>query len=397
MGRTGKTLTRRELYDLVWSRPGRDIAKDLGISDVGLSKACRRAHIPRPAVGYWAKKAVGKPTLKPVLPPRGLGESDEVQLGGRTDWAERETDEEILNTPIAPPPSFPEGLDQVVARAKKLVGKVRIPANLTNGHPLITAQLQEDERRREKQRASTYSFSWDAPRFDSQSGRRKLRILNALFLSLARCGYRPWLHIKEEIAAMVQVGGQRISFTLESKTLKIQRKSQRQGRPPAPPETLKLLISWWQPPPDIQLSWEDGVTSLESQLTDVAIGLLVAGEWSYRSGVQRRFEWRIERKQDLENKIRQAKEEAERREKERQLKIERDRRDQLVAEVRSWNLAAEIRRYVQAVEARAELNTDSPGSSHYQGWVAWALTEADRLDPLASKSSEGPQGRGVGA
>lgn len=35
-------LTRRELYDLVWSKPLRDVAADLGISDVGLAKVCAR-------------------------------------------------------------------------------------------------------------------------------------------------------------------------------------------------------------------------------------------------------------------------------------------------------------------------------------------------------------------
>jgi hypothetical protein len=387
MGRSGKTFTRQELYDLVWSRPGRDIARELGISDVGLSKMCRRAHVPRPGLGYWAKKAAGKPTLKPALPQRGLGEADEVQLGGRAYWMARETDEEILSAPIAPPPSFPEKLAEVSARAKSLVGKVRIPANLTNRHPLIDIQLQEDERRREKQRASSYPLSWEAPRFDSPSGRRKLRILNALFLSFSRCGCRPSLHVREELAAGVQVGGQRISFTLESRTPKIQRRSQTQERSTTQRETLKLAIAWWQSPPDIQLSWEDGTESLESQVTSIAVGILVAGEWSYRSSVQRHFEWRIERKKRLEDEIRRAREEAERLERERQLRIEKDRRDRLVAEVRAWNLAADIRRYVQAVQARQDVHADSSGPSQGREWVAWALAEANRLDPLGLQDS----------
>ena len=33
-------LTRCELYDLVWSKPLREVASDLGISDVGLAKVC---------------------------------------------------------------------------------------------------------------------------------------------------------------------------------------------------------------------------------------------------------------------------------------------------------------------------------------------------------------------
>lgn len=50
-----RTLSRQELYDLVWSEPKSSLARRLGISDVGLAKACRRAHIPVPGLGYWAK------------------------------------------------------------------------------------------------------------------------------------------------------------------------------------------------------------------------------------------------------------------------------------------------------------------------------------------------------
>jgi hypothetical protein len=53
-------LSRRELYDLVWSKPMRDVAADLGISDVGLSKVCERHRVPRPEQGYWNKKSAGK-------------------------------------------------------------------------------------------------------------------------------------------------------------------------------------------------------------------------------------------------------------------------------------------------------------------------------------------------
>lgn len=48
-------LTRTELYELVWSEPMTKLAKRFGISDVGLAKACRRAGIPVPERGYWAK------------------------------------------------------------------------------------------------------------------------------------------------------------------------------------------------------------------------------------------------------------------------------------------------------------------------------------------------------
>jgi hypothetical protein len=55
-------LTRRAMYDLVWSRPMTKVAEDLGISDVALKKICDKHRVPTPTRGYWAKRDAGKPT-----------------------------------------------------------------------------------------------------------------------------------------------------------------------------------------------------------------------------------------------------------------------------------------------------------------------------------------------
>ena len=44
-----------ELKVLVYSKPLRDIAHDLGISDVALAKHCKKQGIEKPPRGYWAK------------------------------------------------------------------------------------------------------------------------------------------------------------------------------------------------------------------------------------------------------------------------------------------------------------------------------------------------------
>ncbi|MGH7826451.1 MAG: hypothetical protein ACREQ7_14905 [Candidatus Binatia bacterium] len=60
---------REQLYDEVWSEPTQNVAKKYGLSDVGLAKVCKKLQIPRPGLGYWAKKAAGKPVGKrPPLP-----------------------------------------------------------------------------------------------------------------------------------------------------------------------------------------------------------------------------------------------------------------------------------------------------------------------------------------
>lgn len=62
------TISREELFALVWKTSLRHLAKDFALSDVGLAKLCRRHDIPTPPVGYWAKLAHGRDVLRPELP-----------------------------------------------------------------------------------------------------------------------------------------------------------------------------------------------------------------------------------------------------------------------------------------------------------------------------------------
>lgn len=61
-------LKRSALRALVWSKPMTHIARDLGISDVGLAKTCRRHGVPVPPRGHWAKLAAGKSSPQTPMP-----------------------------------------------------------------------------------------------------------------------------------------------------------------------------------------------------------------------------------------------------------------------------------------------------------------------------------------
>jgi len=52
-------LTRQQLYDLVWSKPIRDVAEEFGYSDKGMAKICNRYNVPRPQQGYWNRIQAG--------------------------------------------------------------------------------------------------------------------------------------------------------------------------------------------------------------------------------------------------------------------------------------------------------------------------------------------------
>lgn len=64
-----KTVSRKELYEQVWSKPMTKVAADYGVTGTALKKTCDRHHIPTPERGYWAKLEYGKRVNKEALPP----------------------------------------------------------------------------------------------------------------------------------------------------------------------------------------------------------------------------------------------------------------------------------------------------------------------------------------
>src|ERR1035437_9460398 len=67
------SLTRKELYDLVWEQPLSRLAKTS-------RKICKRMNIPIPAMGHWQKIQYGKRVIVTKLPTKYEGK-DEITLG----------------------------------------------------------------------------------------------------------------------------------------------------------------------------------------------------------------------------------------------------------------------------------------------------------------------------
>jgi hypothetical protein len=70
-GELSSRYNREALSEKAWVQPMQKLAKEFGISDVGLAKVCKKLFVPVPGHGYWARKAAGqkmepKPALLPV-------------------------------------------------------------------------------------------------------------------------------------------------------------------------------------------------------------------------------------------------------------------------------------------------------------------------------------------
>lgn len=365
-------LTREALYDLIWSKPKTALAKELGLSDVALGKACANGRVPVPPRGYWAARGAGKRVRPIPLPPRGLGESDTVEIGRSVGW--------YYNEPVGelpPPPEFPETLEVVIERAKKQVGKVSVRRSLASLHPLVARLLEEDDERRT--RAAANRFTLHPPKFDTPPAKRRLRLINALFLALSRAGCRPSSRGDEAEELGALVGHQYVSFSVIPA-----KRSRRNDRLFGPDDTkarlpLKITVAASCPcPVGLTTEWQDAEgIPLEDCLQNIVVHILVFGELQYRARTVGHYEWLAKRKRAQDEEARAARERAEQERQEALRRKEAARQERLIAQAQNWQRAADIRAFVFAVRNHVEASLHS---EELERWVAWALSQADALD-----------------
>lgn len=370
------TLTREALYERVWANPMRMLAVEFGVSDAWLKKLCTAARVPAPDRGYWAKLRAGKPVIRLKLPQRGPGEAEAVTIGGPSHGWTWDPEAELKDE-LPAPPVYPEPLADVQARVERGLGKVVRSRDLANPAVPVRKLLEEDERRRQKQAQSPYPSSFGNPLFESPFEHRRLRVINALALALAKQGYRLTTEGKAARDLQVVVGSQRVSFQLDHPAAKPDHWGQWSARP-GPADRLKLQLKPRFGEGILRRVWEDAApTKLEDLLSEIAVALIVAGEAEYRNGQLAHHAYLVKRRADNEAEVEKRRGETERLARETRAAEAKARRELLFAQAAAWRSARDIRGFVDDVLA-------TPGSSPPEDlarWAQWARDEADLIDP----------------
>lgn len=364
----------------------RRLAKEWGISDVGLAKVCRKHDIPCPPVGYWAKKQFGKAPAPTPLPPR---KSDDVE----TIRIYRRSDHEAADVPPPPPPVYDEDIPLLLSQAEALP-KLTIPKSLRNPHKFV------EEMRRHYQDPSPWYREHDFYRPTGNSKRqlihvsrpqshRAMLLLDTLFKAIEKLGGE----IEEggpkwDRRPRVFLAGEEVTAVRLRERYKQQRK-----------------------PPDLKSSWS------YSSLEYIPLGLFVLDSgpsycekpfacdtadhrieddlnaiiirWVHDAGQQRisrRLAEEEQRRQAEEERLRQQREAERQRIRDdlkRRQREEQARVDALLRDAAAWNQARLLREYVGVVEQAAMQKQEQivPGGK-LDDWVRWAREQADRLDPL---------------
>ncbi len=369
MSSTG--FTREELYELVWSEPMIKLAARYGISGNGLAKACRRANIPVPERGYWARQQVGQKVSKKPLPSAQAGTPAHVTIYPPS------------KRPAPPePPPVPASVREAIENERKTIKPVIVPATLSNPHRIVAAWLQDNRERRRESRHDPWRRNLHKAIDATDLDKRRLRILSALFKALEARGYKLVVDQYSRRGVQVAIGNEKVDLQLTERIQQVRRKlaeeekakrsdlSTRGRWTQAKVPTGELILSFKQPDRyRLMKEWrETPETPLENRLGEAIAEL--AGMFE---------ELHLIRVREAEARAAQLKIEEERRRAEMERKRETLRYRRLLSQSQNWQTAADIRAFVTAVES-----TPLANSERFNAWKIWALGHADRIDPLRS-------------
>lgn len=156
------------------------LASKFGVSSSYMARICKLLNVPRPERGYWAKLAVGRAPLKPVLP--------DPRPGDELAWV-REKDHSNVIRPLPRPPT------------KRKKRKSKLNSAVTGPHPLIQGVKVLFETGRFK---SENGYLRPDKRnlvdliISKESLDKGLAFADELFINLERSGHRVLLEPKGE-------------------------------------------------------------------------------------------------------------------------------------------------------------------------------------------------------
>lgn len=357
---------REKLYDQVWASPMRAVAKEHGLSDVGLAKVCKKLNIPTPGLGYWRRKECGFHVLRTPLPKaeHGLTAVSRVPVGSRPE-----------------PLRIPEDH----------MSPVRIPPPTERLHPLAKQTERAFANGSQDQFGRINCSDWHVPHFDLRVTRtgltRAAGFTDSLVKLLEANNMRAALgNDSQDTKLRVHVDGEQIQISL--------REGVRGHKRPFTPAEKREWDRWhsnsnrdftseYDPTnrfvfeiknySDTQRTWADTkLKKIEESLQQIIQGIRAAAAYQKRARAEREVARRLEAEQQ-------------RRRYEEQARIETLKRDVAV-----WEEAQRIRAYLAAVRKTAEQRDgDLKAESPLGQFLAWAHRYADSLDP--SGEQPGPK------
>lgn len=387
------TITCGELYKRIWTIPILQLAKEYGISDVGLAKICKRYSIPRPNLGYWQKLRAGQKVNKPVLPKAIAGKSVTI-VGHIKERGDEKFDAQAFYSEAKPI------IDAEFQRNNKIV----VPKQVKSSDAIIRNTLNK---LRQGHRDKYHRIQAAGPglldvRVSKENIERAMRIIAALAdalmnrkfnMSASSQRFFPWItriHVLDEIVSFRLV--EKISRRLYNASKDQERYALHiriSGGPPKyvfePNGKLALQIT------NAPLGYAIGVEFVDSERNPLENQLNAFIANVIKTAVALKH---IEREQekDRQNKIEQEQQRQERLHQEqiareriaKEERREKEKVDRLVHQAENRRKSKEIIELIHEVRAKwLELTGSINPGSEIEIWMEWAMHQAKALDPLS--------------
>lgn len=347
-------ITRKELYDLVWSEPMISIAKKYKISDNGLRKICIRLEIPTPSFGYWVKKKFGKPVT--VTPFNANFQGSNTVFLTAIDI----NDEVILKDTSLKIRQKEIELDKGI--------RLKIPEKLFNPDLLIR-KFKENLILRKRKDHDYYSGYDDHLNInvDGEQLNRAILIMDTFIKAIKYRGY----NIKNtHWETILNINGEEFKIHIREKKKRIELLNQKSSWNKYEYILTGILvfkIERFHPK-----EWSDVRKPLEDQLSNIIAWLELESD---RIKIEReefrlrQEEYERQKQKDLEIK-------------QRKLKELNDFKE-LLNDAQRWKHLSILREYIDYVENKTMLS-----SQKKQDWVKWARDKADWYDPSVNLYDE---------
>ena len=368
-----QTISRAELYRLVWAEPLTRLVERFGVSDVGLRKICQRHDIPLPPQGYRQRAQAGR--AQPPAPLPRAGEQEMIELPALAVASEFATD--LMDRVYGP-------LIEAESRPDR---RIEVPSEVDLKHPIAKRILKALKAAVPDMYGAVV---YDGPepfrvRVPPSSISRAARLIDALAQACDARG----LEIRTRDGPKGQSG---IMIAGEAECLALEEASQRKVHWSTDAEKARTRRLGYSTAPmydfvpsgvmTVQIStatyrdgvrslWKDGKTRrVEDCLNEVMAGLYRS---SHSAAIKQRKSELRQQRADEENARRELLRE------ERLAALEQ--LEELEAQTDAWSRARRLRAFIAAYDV-ANRGADGHLGQDASAWIDQALRHADRIDPL---------------
>lgn len=343
-------LSRKQLYDLVWSKPMTQLAKEFSLSDNGLRKICVKYDIPLPKAGHWQKVLHGK-------------NIQQEKLGNFDKW---------VNTKIPVSESEANDQEHYLTRFAKRVKEIEhscfivlpVPDKLTRPHTLIKAAKVNLSKQKKRKNWSNLPECIHTNRgllaisVQKHNVPRALRIMDTLIKLVESRGHSVLI---ESDSTRLLVEGEKFSIRLREKHNRQKITNERWATTQlVPNDKLSIKYEYF-----MSKEWSDTGTLLEEKLSRIlAFFELKSQEIKEQKERNRIAREQAEMKRQIEQKLLAKKE------------LESKKRDHLIKCSKEWREAEDLRQFIRKIEE------SNDKSEKVIEWLKWSRSQLNELDPL---------------